>query len=126
MYPTDAAHTLLRHAHAKGTQPALAKAFFGAYFLQAKNIGDESLLAEIATAHGFSRNEAFELASSPDELALTREEAMSAAQGGIRGVPLFIFDGRLAVSGAQSVKVLEAAIRQALQQRRASEAPPAL
>jgi predicted DsbA family dithiol-disulfide isomerase len=126
MYPTDAAHTLLRHAHAKGTQPGLAKALFGAYFLDAQNISDESLLADIASEHGFSRAEALELSTSPDELELTRDEALSAAQGGVRGVPLFIFDGRLAVSGAQSVKVLEAAIRQALQQRRASEAPPAL
>jgi predicted DsbA family dithiol-disulfide isomerase len=125
MYPTDAAHTLLRHAHAKGTQRALASAFFRNYFLQAKNIGDESVLAEIAEQHGFTRAEALELATSEPELELTREEAISAAQGGIRGVPFFIFDGRLAVSGAQSVSVLQAAIRQALTQAASSDAPPA-
>jgi predicted DsbA family dithiol-disulfide isomerase len=122
MYPTDAAHTLLRHAHAKGTQPALAKAFFHAYFIDAKNIADESLLAELATPHGFTREEALELAHAEAELELTREEALSAARGGIRGVPFFIFDGRLGVSGAQSVEVLVAAIRKALE-RPLSEAP---
>jgi predicted DsbA family dithiol-disulfide isomerase len=125
MYPTHAAHTLLRHAHAKGTQRALASAFFRGYFLDAKNISDESVLAEIAEQHGFTRDEALELATSETELELTREEAISAAQGGIRGVPFFIFDGRLAVSGAQSVSVLQAAIRQALLQTRPSDAPPA-
>ena len=124
MYPTDAAHTLLRHAHAKGTQRALASAFFRSYFLEAKNIGDESVLADIAAQHGFTRSEALELATSQPELELTREEAISAAQGGIRGVPFFIFDGRLAVSGAQSVAVLQAAIRQALAQPSPSEPPP--
>lgn len=122
MYPTDAAHTLLRHAHAKGTQPALARAFFTGYFVEAKNIADESVLASIAAEHGFTRDEALDLATAEAELELTREEALSAARGGIRGVPFFIFDGRLAVSGAQSVQVLEAAIRKALE-RPLSEAP---
>lgn len=122
MYPTDAAHTLLRHAHAKDTQGALAKAFFHAYFVEAKNIADESLLADIAAQHGFTRDEALELATAEPELELTRDEALSAARGGIRGVPFFIFDGRLGVSGAQSIQVLQAAIRKALE-RPLSEAP---
>lgn len=122
MYPTDAAHTLLRHAHAKGTQAALAKTFFHAYFMEAKNIADESLLADLAAQHGFTRDEALELATAEAELELTREEALSAARGGIRGVPFFIFDGRLGVSGAQSTEVLVAAIRKALE-RPLSEAP---
>jgi len=125
MYPTEAAHTLLRHAHERGTQRALAGAFFRSYFLEAKNIGDESVLADIAAQHGFTHGDALELATSPPELELTREAAASATQGGIRGVPFFIFDGRLAVSGAQSVSVLQAAIRQALAQPTSSQAPTA-
>jgi len=125
MYPTDAAHTLLRHAHAKGTQPALAGAFFRSYFLDAQNIGDEAVLAEIAERHGFTRTEALEVATCKAELELTRDEATSAVQGGIRGVPFFVFDGRLAISGAQSVSVLQAAIRQTLIQTAPSEPPPA-
>ena len=115
MYPTAAPHTLLRHAEAKGTQRALASALFRAYFQQAVNISDPPLLAGIAEQHGFTRAEALQLVSAPDELELTREAAISAAQGGIRGVPFFIFGGTLAVSGAQSVAVLQSAIRQALE-----------
>lgn len=125
IYPTSAAHTLLRHARARGTQAALAKAFFHAYFREAQNIGDETVLAGIAEQHGFSRSEALELASAPLELELTRQEATAAAQGGIRGVPFFIFGGRLAVSGAQPVNVLQGAIRQALEQLAASDTPSA-
>jgi predicted DsbA family dithiol-disulfide isomerase len=125
MYPTGAAHTLLRHAHAKETQPALALAFFRAYFQEAKNIADEGVLADIAAQHGFTRDEAIELSTAPAELELTREEALSAAQAGIRGVPFFIFAGKLAVSGAQSVGVLAGAMRQALLQPVESEPPPA-
>jgi len=114
MYPTAAPHTLLRHAEAKGTQRALAGELFRAYFQDAVNISDPGVLAEIAERHGFTRAEALALVNAPDELELTREAAISAAQGGIRGVPFFIFGGRLAVSGAQSVSTLQAAIRQAL------------
>lgn len=124
IYPTAAAHTLLRHAHCKGTQPALAKAMYSAYFLEARNIADEGELAIIAEPHGFTRAEARELTMAEAELELTRQEAASAAQGGIRGVPFFIFAGKLAVSGAQSVSVLQGAMRQALLQPLDSEPPP--
>ncbi len=123
-YPTDAAHTLLRHAHAKGTQLALADAFFRSYFVDAQSIADEQLLASIAQGYGFTREEALELATCATELELTREEALSAAQGGIRGVPFFIFDGRFAVSGAQQVSILQAALRKALERPTLSEPPP--
>jgi predicted DsbA family dithiol-disulfide isomerase len=126
MYRTEAAHTLLRHAHAKGTQAALAKAFFHGYFMDAKNIGDLNVLSDLALPHGFTREEALDLAGCKSELELTADEAISAAQGGIRGVPFFIFDGKLAVSGAQQVQVLEGAIRQAIAQSAESVAPPSV
>jgi predicted DsbA family dithiol-disulfide isomerase len=122
-YPTEAAHTLLRHAHAKGTQPALAAAFFRSYFVDAQNIADETILASVAERHGFTHDEALELATAPAELQLTREEAAAAVQGGIRGVPFFIFDGRFAISGAQQVTVLQAALRKALESPSCSEPP---
>lgn len=125
MYPTNPAHTLLRHAHEKGTQAALAKALFEAYFQHAQNIADESVLANIAAEHGFRHDEALDLAISEAELELTREEAQAAAQSGIRGVPFFIFGGQLAVSGAQSVSVLEAAIRKALEHPEPNDAATA-
>jgi len=126
MYRTEAAHTLMRHAEAKGTQAALAKALFRSYFLEAANIGDADVLAGIAEPHGFTRDEALELIHADAELELTREAAISAAQGGIRGVPFFVFDGKLAVSGAQSTSVLQAAIRQALATTSPSEPPLAV
>jgi predicted DsbA family dithiol-disulfide isomerase len=125
MYQTAAAHTLMRHAEAKGTERGLAAELFRRYFLEAVNIGDANTLAGIGERHGFTRSEALELVSSDAELELTRETAISAAQGGIRGVPFFVFDGKLAVSGAQSVSVLQAAMRQAAAQASPSEPPPA-
>jgi len=112
-YPTIAAHTLVRHAGAKGTQRALVLSLFRGYFLGAKNIGDPSVLAALAAPHGFSVDEVVALVGDEAELAATRSDAQEAAMGGVRGVPLFIFDGRRALSGAQPEEVLRSAIHAA-------------
>jgi len=113
-WPTDAAHTLLRHALGRGTQRALAKALFAAHFDEARNIADPDVLAEIAARHGFTVDEARALASDDEERATTRRLATTATARGIRGVPFFVFDQRLALSGAQPPDVLVAAAREAL------------
>lgn len=111
---TLGAHTLLRHAIAKGTQPAFARALFDAYFLEGRDIGDVPTLASVAEAHGFTADEATALATDPAELDLTRAEAAAASRRGISGVPFVVLDGRLAVSGAQPVATFKAAIERAL------------
>jgi predicted DsbA family dithiol-disulfide isomerase len=113
-YPTAMGHTLIRHAKDKGTQPAMAKALHEAYFLLGQNIASKAVLAEIASRHGFTEDEATRLIEDEQELAITRSEAELAAAKGIRGVPFFVFDDRLAVSGAQSVAVLQQAMREAV------------
>jgi predicted DsbA family dithiol-disulfide isomerase len=117
---TIAGHTLLRHALEKGTparQAALGDALFDAYFLQGRDVGQAETLAEIAGPHGFAVDETLALVRDEAELRQTRAEATEAARNGISGVPFFIFDGRLAVSGAQPVAVLRGAIERALSER---------
>lgn len=121
-YPTVKAHTLLRHAHAKGTQRALADALFTAHFLDALNVSDPELLAALASRHGFEADEARRLVTDERELAITRDEASQAAASGIRGVPFFVFDGRLALSGGQPEEVFRDAIQQALHEAPAATA----
>ena len=48
--------------------------------------------------------------------ATTRADADEASQQGIQGVPFFIFNDRLALSGAQPENVFREALRQALQE----------
>jgi predicted DsbA family dithiol-disulfide isomerase len=108
------AHTLLRHAIDKGTQPALARALFEGYFLEGRDIGDVDVLAAIAGGHGFEADEAIRIVGDEAELAMTRAEAGEAAASGVRGVPFFVLGGRLAVSGAQPTDVLRGAIARAI------------
>jgi predicted DsbA family dithiol-disulfide isomerase len=113
-YPTVAAHTLLRHAPDPATQLALADALFVAHFLDARNISDPDVLVDIAARHGFEPGVARRLVEDEAELEVTRTEAGRAAASGIRGVPFFVFDNRLAVSGGQREEVFRDAIQQAL------------
>lgn len=111
--PTAAAHTLIRHALDKGTQDALATALFEAHFMAARNVADPDVLVEIGTQHGFTADEARRIVTDPAELEITRQDAAAAAEGGISGVPFFVFNRRLALSGCQPEDVFEQALAQA-------------
>lgn len=112
-YPTIKPHTLIRAATPE-QQYALAKAFAAAYFLEGKDITDDTLLADIAAEHGFSREAALALMSDASEADTTRAMAMSASQQGINGVPFFIFNNQFAISGGQPPEVFARAFRVAL------------
>ena len=116
-YSTLAAHTLLRHARARGTQRALSDALFAAYFLRAKDVSDVAVLESIARDHGFAGGEAARLASDSTELEETAREADDARRAGIRGVPFFVFNGAYAISGAQPRTVFRQAIERATRER---------
>jgi predicted DsbA family dithiol-disulfide isomerase len=109
---TVPAHTLLRHARARGTQVALARALFEAYFVEGRDIGAEPVLAEIAGRHGFAPEEVSALLADPTELDRTRAEAAAQGRRGITGVPFFVFRERYAVSGAQPVDALVRVLEQ--------------
>lgn len=113
-YRTQKDHTLVRLARVKGTQHALANAIAWAYFMEHRNTGDDEVLAEIATRHGYSREEALQVMHDPDALGETHDLATEAAEQGIQGVPFFVFDNRFAISGVHPQEVFERALRIAL------------
>ena len=109
-YSTVAAHTLIRHADARGTGRAVADALYVAHFVEAQNVSRPDVLADIARAHGFTPDETLRLVQDEGELGTTRREAMRAGALGIRGVPHAMFNGMTTISGAQPL----AAFRQAI------------
>jgi len=115
-YPTARAHTLIRHAEAKGEgrQDALVRDLYRANFMDARNIHDPGVLLDGAAPHGFAADEVLRLVTDDAELATTREIAQAAAATGIDGVPFFVFGERIAVAGAQPEAVLAAAIDKAV------------
>src|SRR5690606_12038152 len=93
---------------------ALANAIAEAYFLEHRQVDDDAVLADIAGRFGYSRDEALQVMHDPDALGTTHDLALAAARQGISGVPFFVFDKRLAMSGCQPPEMFDRALEQAL------------
>lgn len=112
-YRTQAAHGLILAARARGTQHRLAVAITNAHFLEARNISDADVLADIAMAHGFEREEARAIALDPEQHRRVEQEAARSTTAGVRSVPHFVFGGRVAINGGRSEDEIASAIREA-------------
>lgn len=98
---TRDAHRLIRHAAAQGRADAVVEALFRAYFIDGRDIGDHSTLAEIAGEAGLDARGAGQWLDSPAERETVIAEDRGARRLGINAVPCFIFERQYAVSGAQ-------------------------
>ncbi|SIR26255.1 Predicted dithiol-disulfide isomerase, DsbA family [Aromatoleum tolulyticum] len=118
-------HTLLAHrltyraqsqGHTTAQINALGEALFAAHFQQGRDIGDIATLIDIAVETAGDRREDVEAYLESDEDAATvKRMAAQLQKQGVSGVPFFIFNRRLAVSGAQTSAALGAAVLQSLQ-----------
>jgi predicted DsbA family dithiol-disulfide isomerase len=119
------AHRLMLLAEEAGRGTALAERLFDDYFAQGRDIGSDAVLADAAGATGIAREEA--LAFLEGEAGTEEVRAMEgeAHRLGISGVPFFILDRRLAVSGAQAPEVMVEAARKALAMRAEVDGGPA-
>lgn len=108
------AHRLLRWAMIEGPdiQNRVALALFKAYFEEGRNVGDRTVLLDVAEACGMDRAVVDALFSAGADVDSVKEEIAIAREMGVTGVPCFIFDNKYAVMGAQSADVLEGALRE--------------
>lgn len=113
-HPTQAAHAIILAARERGTQHQLAVAITDAYFLAARNIADADVLADVAAAYGFSRDEARAIARDPTRHKRIEQEAENSTAAGVRSVPHFVFENRFAVNGGRSEDEIATAIDNAL------------
>lgn len=108
------AHRLLRWAMIEGpeVQNRVAVALFKAYFEEGRNVGDRTVLLDVAEACGMDRAVVTALFSAGADVDSVKEEIGMARDMGVTGVPCFIIDNKYAVMGAQSVDVLTNAFRE--------------
>jgi len=113
------AHRLMYRAQAAGRKPAhiqaLAQALFAAHFQEGRDIGDADTLADLAAACGDRRDAVAAYLAGKADIDKVGRMAEGVRRQGIDGVPFFILNRKLALSGAQSAAVLGAAILQSLQ-----------
>jgi predicted DsbA family dithiol-disulfide isomerase len=99
------AHRLIRWAGPAGCQDIVVEALMEQYFEKAAFLGDKALLCDIAEGAGMDRELVTELLATDRDADLVRQDIQQANNMGVSGVPFFIFDGKAAVSGAQSSEV---------------------
>jgi len=110
---TLAAHSLIALAIDAGKQDAVVEAFFRAFFLEGRDLTSAETLAGIAVGAGLDEGDVRAFLGSADARAHIEAEDKQAREIGVEGVPFFIFNRRLAVSGAQAPEVLLEAMLEA-------------
>ena len=108
------AHRLMHYAGEQGRQDAMAEALFRAYFVEGRNLTDLDALADVAAGAGFDRAVIAAYLASPADRELVERSDTKLRAGGIQGVPFFIFNRKVGVSGAQEADVLVRAMAESL------------
>ena len=110
---TFAAHRLVWHAAQQGKQDGVVENLFRAYFLEGNNIGDLKILTHVAAETGLDRTETESFLSSDKGAAEVKGEEAVGRRLGIRGVPYFVLNGSISISGAQPHDIFVSALQQA-------------
>lgn len=113
MLNTHDCHQLILWASSTGRQTALVEALFEQFFT-AQGEFDHTALISIAEKVGLDKTEAKRILDQQEFSEEVKEIESQWHQQGIHGVPLFIFNGERALSGAQDVATFERAIQQYL------------
>jgi predicted DsbA family dithiol-disulfide isomerase len=114
------AHRVVRWASTEGVQDDMVERLFAAYFSEGLDVGDATVLADLAADVGLDAAAVARRLASPEDSDLVIAEIENAYRVGVSGVPCFIIDRRLTVTGAHPAEVLVQAIEQAVGERDAA------
>ncbi|HEY1327159.1 MAG TPA: DsbA family oxidoreductase [Casimicrobiaceae bacterium] len=117
------AHRLIAWAQSEDPSRAseLVERLFQAYFVEGRLVGDRAELARIAGEAGYDAGAVRAFLDSDRLREAIAGADVRARELGIGGVPFFIFNGRVALSGAHEPGTMLDAIRQARQARAGDE-----
>jgi predicted DsbA family dithiol-disulfide isomerase len=97
-------HRLARFAGAKAGDAV--EALFQAYFLRGENIGDVDVLVGIGAGIGLNKRDLRAYLESDADIDDVLAENARAHRLGITGVPAYVIDGEMVISGAQDPAIL--------------------
>jgi predicted DsbA family dithiol-disulfide isomerase len=110
-------HRVIHLAGANVVQRELLTALNQAYFAQARQVFDRDVMTEIAVAAGLDKDAVTEVLDGDAYADEVRQDEQQAREIGISGVPFFVFDMALGVSGAQPTETFTSALDQAWARR---------
>jgi predicted DsbA family dithiol-disulfide isomerase len=114
-------HRLILWAGNAGDSGRMKQRLMELYFAEGADLSDREVLVKAAMDCGLDGDVVRELLASDADVARVEQAANAAKEAGIDGVPCFIFDGVLAVSGAQVPDYLADAIGRAAAERARAE-----
>jgi predicted DsbA family dithiol-disulfide isomerase len=123
MWNTRDCHKLIAFALVEAgpdVQTALKLALFRAHFNERRNLGDRSVLLDIAASAGLHRAAARAALDDPDLEARVFAEEAQAWDMNISGVPAMIVEGKFMIPGAQAPEVYVNALRRVAEKTRAA------
>jgi len=106
-------HQLILLAGQTDTQDGVVESMFKGFFLEGRNLADRQTLLDLAQRGGLPRADAERCLEQQLLRNAVEEQDEHARKLGVEGVPFFIFDHKLAVSGAQPPEVLVQAMSEA-------------
>ena len=115
------AHRLIKWADGIGKAAEMKQRLMDLYFTEGADLTNRAVLVQAAADVGLDAEDVREALASDQDVAEVEHEAQNAKEAGIEGVPMFIFGGKFAVSGAQAPEYLAEAIERMAAGRYAAE-----
>jgi predicted DsbA family dithiol-disulfide isomerase len=110
---TFMAHRMIWYAEQQGCQDAVVESLFRGYFTEGADIGSVPVLGQLADRAGLDVAAVESFLRSEEGTTEVKAEEAAGHRLGIRGVPYFVLNGSLSISGAQPPDIFASAIRQA-------------
>jgi len=108
------AHRLILLAGHDELQNAVVDALFKAYFTEGRNVGETSVLVEIAAEAGLDAERVLKFLHSNVGADEIRSQEQSAMNAEISGVPTFMLNGEVIFSGAVGAEAMATYFQKAL------------
>jgi predicted DsbA family dithiol-disulfide isomerase len=105
------AHRLVWLAGQNGVQDAAMEAVFRSYFVEGRDIGDHTVLADCAAEVGLQPQAVLDFLKGDLADREMRAADQAAREAGVSGVPSFFLDGYSLFSGAMPAETIASALR---------------
>ncbi len=108
------AHRLIGLAEQHECQDAVMEGLFRAYFTEGRDISNRQTLLDVVVESGLERQLAEDMLKGDEGMNAIREAEGLSRRHGVSGVPFFIINEKVALSGAQAPESFLEAFRQAM------------
>jgi predicted DsbA family dithiol-disulfide isomerase len=100
-------HRMVKLANRQNQGGEMLESLYQNYFIMGRNIGNRSVLIEIAEKLGYNSTQVRKYLYSNKDILESLMQNQRTLSSGINGLPVFIFGEKFSISGAQDMKILQ-------------------